>query len=102
MHNVILITPLLLPAGSEIRALAEETTLLHPAGPSTKWVRYALWLVLKCDNSHLSIVPGTIEGTSRIVHNLDGTISREGTTTGACAIDSGGKVNRVPLFEAAR
>ncbi|XP_014482400.1 PREDICTED: uncharacterized protein LOC106748421 [Dinoponera quadriceps] len=61
---------------AEVRARArKETTLLHPAGPSPKWVRNALWLVLKRDNSHLSIVPGTIEGTSRIGHNLDGTIS---------------------------
>lgn len=95
MHNIILITARSPAGGSEVRARAQETTLLHPAGPSPKWVRNALWLVLKRDNSHLSIVPSTIEGTSRIVHNLDGTISLGRGPRGVISIDRGWKVNRV-------
>jgi len=83
MHNVILI----MASGRararargdpKVRALAEEATLLRPAGSSPKWIRNALWLVLKRDNSHLSIVPTTIGDTARIVRNLDGTISGRG------------------------
>lgn len=73
MHNVILITVRRSPAQNRGYVLSRggDDIIASRRTFPRKWVRNALWLVLKRDNSHLSIVPGT----TRIVHNLDETIS---------------------------